>query len=74
MVCDAAHLAGFQSAVRAGLGVGLMATIGQHPDGLVRRFDLPVAAPIPLSVRVRRGLNLTLVDSAAQSLRAILAA
>ncbi|HEY1700065.1 MAG TPA: LysR substrate-binding domain-containing protein [Trebonia sp.] len=74
VVCDAAHLAGFQSAVRAGLGVGLMATIGQHPDGLVRRFDLPVAAPIPLSVRVRRGLNLTLVDSAAQSLRAILAA
>jgi DNA-binding transcriptional LysR family regulator len=74
VVCDAAHLAGFQAAVRAGLGVGLMATTGQHPEGLVRRPDLPAAAPMPLSVRARRGLSLSLVDSAAQSLRAMLAA
>lgn len=74
VVCDAAHLAGFQAAVRAGLGVGLMATVGQHPEGLVQRSDLPAAAPMPLSVRARRGLNLSLVDSAAQSLRAMLAA
>jgi DNA-binding transcriptional LysR family regulator len=74
VVCDAAHLAGFQAAVRAGLGVGLMATVGQHPEGLVRRPDLPVAAPMPLSVRARRGLSLSLVDSAAQSLRSALAA
>lgn len=74
VVCDAAHLAGFQAAVRAGLGVGLMATMGQHPSGLVQRPDLPVAAPVPLSLRARRGLSPSLVDSTAQSLREILAA
>lgn len=75
VVCDAAHLAGFRAAVRAGLGVGLMAAApGQHPEGLVQRPDLPAAAPMPLSVRARRGLSLSLVDSTAQSLRAILAA
>jgi hypothetical protein len=51
-----------------------MATVGEHPDGLVRRPDLPAAAPMPLSVRARRGISLSLVDSAAQSLRTILAA
>ena len=74
VVCDAAHLAGFQAAVRAGLGVGLMATVGQHPDGLVKRDDLPVPEPIPLSVWGRRGLSNAVLDRAAQSLREALAA
>jgi DNA-binding transcriptional LysR family regulator len=74
VVCDAAHLAGFQAAVRAGLGVGLMATVTQHPFGLVQRSDLPAPAPISLSVWGRRGLSVSLVDSAAQSLREVLAA
>ena len=33
VVCDAAYLGGVQAAVRAGLGVALMATVGRHPDG-----------------------------------------
>ena len=48
--CEAAHLAGVQAAVRAGLGIGLMATLGQSPDGLVARDDLPSPEPIALSV------------------------
>jgi DNA-binding transcriptional LysR family regulator len=74
VVCDAAHLAGVQAAVRAGLGVALMATVGRHPDGLVKRDDLPVPDPIPLSVWGRRGLGVSVLDGAAQSLRQMLAA
>ena len=54
--CEAAHLAGMQAAVRAGLGVGLMATLGRSPDGLIARDDLPAPAPLRLSVWPRRGL------------------
>jgi DNA-binding transcriptional LysR family regulator len=74
VVCDAAHLAGFQSAVRAGLGVGLMATVGQHPDGLVKWDDLPIPDPMPLSVWGRRGLGVSVLEGTAQSLREMLAA
>jgi DNA-binding transcriptional LysR family regulator len=74
VVCDAAHLAGFQAAVRAGLGVGLMATLAGRPDGLVERDDLPVPEPVPLSVWGRRGLGASVLDGAAGSLRDLLAA
>lgn len=74
VVCDAAHLAGFQAAVRAGLGVGLMAGMGQHPDGLVKRDDLPIPEPIPLSVWGRPGLGCSILDGTAKSLREMLAA
>jgi DNA-binding transcriptional LysR family regulator len=71
--CEAAHLAGVQAAVRAGLGVGLMATLGQSPDGLVARDDLPNPEPIALSVWAKRGLPLDLTEGVADSLRRLLA-
>jgi DNA-binding transcriptional LysR family regulator len=71
--CEAAHLAGVQAAVRAGLGVGLMATLGQTPDGMVARDDLPGPEPISLSVWPRRGLPLDLTEGVAESLRRLLA-
>jgi DNA-binding transcriptional LysR family regulator len=67
--CEATHLAGVQAAVRAGLGIGLMATLGQHPDGLAARQDLPVPQPLALSVWRRRGLPSDLADGAAAALR-----
>jgi DNA-binding transcriptional LysR family regulator len=67
--CEAAHLAGVQAAVRAGLGVALMATLGQRIEGLTVRDDLPPAAPIALSVRPRRGLAASVVEGAARALR-----
>jgi DNA-binding transcriptional LysR family regulator len=70
--CEAAHLAGVQAAVRAGLGVGLMATLGQAPDGLVARDDLPTPEPITLSVWPRRGLPRDLTEEVADSLRRLL--
>jgi DNA-binding transcriptional LysR family regulator len=63
--CEAAHLAGMQSAVRAGLGVGLMATLGQGLEGLVARHDLPGPPPVPLSAWPRLGLQPAVLDSVA---------
>jgi len=70
--CEAAHLAGVQAAVQAGLGIGLMATLGQTPDGLVARDDLPAPEPITLSVWPKRGLPLDLTKEVADSLRRLL--
>jgi DNA-binding transcriptional LysR family regulator len=72
VVCDAAHLAGVKSAVRAGLGVGLMATVGEHPEGLIRCPGLPDPGLMPLSIWARRGLSPAVADSAAGSLRRLL--
>jgi DNA-binding transcriptional LysR family regulator len=74
VVCEAAHLAGMQAAVRAGLGVGLMATTGQPLDGLVARDDLPPAAPLDLSLWPRRGLEAGIVAAATRALLATAAA
>jgi DNA-binding transcriptional LysR family regulator len=70
---EAAHLAGVQAAVRAGLGIGLMATLGQCPEGLVAREDLPAAHPLPLSLSPRRGLPAGLANATAASLTRLLA-
>jgi DNA-binding transcriptional LysR family regulator len=72
VACEAAHLAGVQAAVRAGLGIGLMATLGQGIEGLVARDDLPVPQPLPLSVWSRRGLPAHLAEGAADSLLRLL--
>lgn len=70
--CEAANLAGVQAAVRAGLGVALMATFGQKIDGLVARDDLPAASPLELSVWPRRGLSADLFGDAVDALRSLL--
>lgn len=72
--CEAAHLAGVQAAVRAGLGIGLMATLGESADGLVARDDLPLARPLPLSLIPRRGLPADFASGAAHSLTRLLGA
>jgi hypothetical protein len=46
-----------------------MATLGQTPDGLVARDDLPTPEPITLSVWSKRGLPLDLTEEVADSLR-----
>ena len=72
VTCESAHLAGMQAAVRAGLGVGLMATLGRSPDGLVARDDLPAAAPLRLSLWSRRGLPPAHTTGAAAALADLL--
>ena len=71
---EAIQLAGVQAAVGAGLGVALMATLGQTPDMLVARHDLPTPEPIPLAVWYRSGLPLEIPRHAAAALRRLLVA
>jgi DNA-binding transcriptional LysR family regulator len=53
---EAMQLAGVHAAVSAGLGVALMATLEQTPEGLQERNELPRADPISLAVWSREGL------------------
>jgi DNA-binding transcriptional LysR family regulator len=71
---EAIQLAGVHAAVQAGVGVALLATLGQTPEGLVAREDLPKSAPLPLAVWARDGLNPVIAKRAAAALRALLEA
>jgi DNA-binding transcriptional LysR family regulator len=70
---EAIQLAGVQAAVGAGLGVALMATLGQTPQGLVRRDDLPEPEPIRLAVCARHDLPQDVAQMTAEALRPMLA-
>lgn len=69
---EATQLAGVQAAVGAGLGVALMATLGQTPERLVERTDLPEPEPLTLYVTARQGLAAGTADLAVDALRALL--
>ncbi|MCK9899525.1 LysR family transcriptional regulator [Parafrankia colletiae] len=70
---EAIQLAGVQAAVGAGLGIALMATLGQTPEGLVARHDLPEPTPLPLAVWARHGLPGQVSQQVADALRDVLA-
>ncbi len=69
---EAPQLGGVHAAVATGVGVALLATLGQTPEGLVPRSDLPAAQPLRLSVGARAGLSPTTVKIAADALRPLL--
>ncbi|MFC7501488.1 LysR family transcriptional regulator [Nocardioides sp. CPCC 206347] len=69
---EATQLAGVQAAVGAGVGVALMATLGQTPAGLVRREDLPAPEPIRLYVCARPGLPTGVARATAEAIRPLL--
>ncbi|KJE23442.1 transcriptional regulator [Frankia torreyi] len=70
---EAIQLAGVQAAVGAGLGVALMATLGQTPEGLIARDDLPKPASLPLAVWSRHGLASIISERVAAALGGLLA-
>lgn len=70
---EATQLAGVQAAVGAGLGVALMATLGQTPEGLVARHDLPAPDSLALAVWPRQQLAPEISTCAADALRRLLA-
>lgn len=70
---EAMQLAGVQAAVGAGLGIALMATFGQTPEGLVALDDLPRPAPLPLALWARQGLPAKTAQRVAEALRQVLA-
>jgi hypothetical protein len=71
---EAMQLAGVHAAVIAGLGVALMATLEQTPEGLQARDELPRADPIPLAVWSRQGLAPAVSRHVSRALRRLLAA
>jgi DNA-binding transcriptional LysR family regulator len=71
---EAPQLAGVQAAVGAGLGVALMATLGQTPAGLVPRDDLPRPEPLPLAVWCRQGVSNEAAHAVVEALEHLLAA
>jgi DNA-binding transcriptional LysR family regulator len=73
VTCEAPHLAGVQAAVRAGLGIGLMATLGRSSDGLIAREDLPSPEPLELSLWSRQGLETGVAEGIANVLQQLLA-
>ena len=72
VVAEGAYLAGVLNAVRAGLGVALLADVGPVPQGLERRRDLPAVAPQALHVRSRAGVPPDLVAVVTSAVRAAL--
>jgi DNA-binding transcriptional LysR family regulator len=70
---EAMQLAGVHAAVTAGLGVALMATLEQTPEGLQARNDLPRADSIPLTVWSREGLAPAVSRHISGALRRLLA-
>jgi DNA-binding transcriptional LysR family regulator len=74
MVGEAAYLAGVLNAVRAGLGVTLLALAGPPPEGLREQPDLPPAPPITLTARARPGADTQVTQTALEALRRSLAA
>jgi DNA-binding transcriptional LysR family regulator len=69
---EATHLAGVQAAVGAGQGVALMATLGQTPEGLLARDDLPTPRPLSLAVWPRHDLAAEITRAAADAVRHLL--
>jgi DNA-binding transcriptional LysR family regulator len=69
---EANQLAGVHAAVSAGLGVALMATLGETPSGVVPCEDLPRPHPLPLAVWARHGLDHQTTALAADALRQLL--
>lgn len=69
---EATHLAGVQAAIGAGQGVALMATLGQTPEGLAPRDDLPKPRPLELFVGARKGLSIEILQAAAETMTDLL--
>jgi DNA-binding transcriptional LysR family regulator len=69
VVCDSGYVAGVLDAVRAGLGVALMATAASVPDGLAEFGGLPAVSPAPISLRARSGADPKVTEAVAVGLR-----
>ncbi|WP_131766249.1 LysR substrate-binding domain-containing protein [Candidatus Protofrankia californiensis] len=72
VVGEAGYLAGVLHAVRAGVGVALLADVGAVPQGLQRRDDLPAVDPEPLHVRARRSAHPRLTHLIEEAVRTAL--
>jgi DNA-binding transcriptional LysR family regulator len=72
IAAEANQLAGVQAAVSAGVGVALLATLGQTPEGLVPRNDLPRPKPLPLTLWSHQSVAPGVTERVAGALRRLL--
>lgn len=68
---EAVQLAGVHAAAAAGVGVSLMATLGQVPTGLAPVAGLPAVEPLEFAVWGRAGIAPELITFVADALRAV---
>jgi DNA-binding transcriptional LysR family regulator len=68
VVAEAVQLAGVQAAAAAGVGVALMATLGQAPTGLAEVDGLPQVPPLEFAVWARSELDRELLAFVANAL------
>ena len=73
VVGEAAYLAGVLNAARGGLGVALVAGLGDAPEGLEPCVGLPPVPPERLHLRVRSGSDPRLLETAVTALSSVLA-
>ncbi|MEW1720594.1 LysR family transcriptional regulator [Streptomyces sp. NPDC093109] len=73
VVCDAGYLAGVLDAARTGLGAALLAGLGDAPEGLSARHDLPPVPAIRMSAHARRGADPAMVAGAIAAMEELLA-
>ncbi|WP_375502464.1 LysR family transcriptional regulator [uncultured Jatrophihabitans sp.] len=69
VVCEAGHLAGVLGAVRAGVGVALVAHSGPPPEGLRLEPGLPAVLPEPMHVRGGDATTPDVLDAVAEAAR-----
>jgi DNA-binding transcriptional LysR family regulator len=72
VVCDTGYVDGVLNAVRAGIGVALLPSVGPVPEGLAARHDLPAVAPAALGVRARRGADARMAATVVTAIRDLL--
>jgi DNA-binding transcriptional LysR family regulator len=70
VVGEAGYLAGVLDAVRAGVGVALLADVGTVPAGLERRPELPAVDPEPMHIRTAHATPPRLVSVLGDVVRA----
>jgi DNA-binding transcriptional LysR family regulator len=74
VVCDSGYVTGVLEAVRSGLGVALMATATNMPEGLAEWPGLPAVQPAAMGLRARSGADPRIAEAVTEGLRPVLAA
>ncbi|OBI26894.1 LysR family transcriptional regulator [Mycobacterium sp. E1386] len=74
IAAECGDLSGLYAAVRSGLGVALLPTIGKLPDGLCPAEGLPPANNASVLVRGRAGIDPELLSTVDDAVRDVLAA
>lgn len=74
VVAECANLAGLYAAIRSGLGVALLLTLGRLPGGVRLAEGLPAASRISVFIQSRSGIDSVVRSTVDESVRDVLSA